>query len=315
MIDISDKLKEKLKQIPEQPGIYKMMDKKGNIIYVGKSKCLKKRVRTYFANEPKWEKVKRMVTLIDNIDYTVTDTHLEAMLLECSLIKSIKPIFNSQMKNDRRYVYLRVEDYNRYNALRAVGERVDNSFGPFRNKGLVYDIIDSMKNLYPVQKTSYGYEFEYHLFPKPMDKETFNENRKTLLEIFAHVKNMDEFVDSLQTKMKEESSGCNFETAAMYRNMMQNMKKLRDTIARYEDIMSRDILLKIPVKEGYKLFYVSKGNIVLKEKFADVSDSVIRSFTEKAESSVSAYTAEMDEKSHLDYRDILYSEITSLQKE
>lgn len=315
MIDISDKLKEKLKQIPEQPGIYRMMDKKGNIIYIGKSKCLKKRVKTYFANNPKWEKVNRMVTLIDNIDYTVTDTHLEARLLECSLIKSIKPIFNSQMKNDRRYVYLKVEDYNRHNSLKAVGERVENSFGPFRTKGILYEIIDSMKNLYPVQKTSQGYRFEYHLFPKPMEREMFNENRKALLELFSNVKNLDEFIDSLQTKMKEESSGCSFETAAMYRNMMQNMKKLRDALARYEDVMSRDILLKIPVKDGYKLFYISKGSIVLKEKFADVSDSIISSFTEKAAASEPAYTAEMDEKSQLDYRDILYSEITSLMEE
>ena len=80
--------------LPMEPGIYKMIDAKGNVIYIGKSKMLNKRVKTYFANNPNWDKINRMVRLIDDIDFIVTDTHLEARILECSLIKELKPIFN-----------------------------------------------------------------------------------------------------------------------------------------------------------------------------------------------------------------------------
>ena len=75
-----------------------MLDFKGNIIYIGKSKCLKKRVHSYFVKSPVWEKAKKMAPLIYDINYIVTDTHLEAMLLECEMIKTIKPYFNAAMK-------------------------------------------------------------------------------------------------------------------------------------------------------------------------------------------------------------------------
>ena len=98
MINISDKIKKKLDMLPMEPGIYKMIDAKGNVIYIGKSKMLNKRVKTYFANNPNWDKINRMVRLIDDIDFIVTDTHLEARILECSLIKELKPIFISRMQ-------------------------------------------------------------------------------------------------------------------------------------------------------------------------------------------------------------------------
>jgi len=97
------KLKNKRDQIPAQPGVYKMLDASGRIIYVGKSKCLKKRVNSYFTKAFKHSKIEKMVFLIADIEYVVTDTHLEARLLECQLIKEIKPYFNAQMKNDRHF--------------------------------------------------------------------------------------------------------------------------------------------------------------------------------------------------------------------
>lgn len=105
---MTNQLKDKLAMLPEAPGIYKMLDSRGDIIYIGKSKCLKSRVISYFANNPNWEKAKKMAPFIYDLEYVVTDTHLEAMLLECELIKRIKPHFNVSMKHDERYVYLKV---------------------------------------------------------------------------------------------------------------------------------------------------------------------------------------------------------------
>lgn len=318
MIDITDKIKTKLEQIPELPGIYKMFDAKGNIIYVGKSKCLKKRVKTYFADNPKWEKVNRMVRLIDNIEYTVTDTHLEAMLLECSLIKSIQPIFNSQMKNDRRYVYLKIEDYNRHNSLKVTSTREENSYGPFRNKYMLYDIIDSLKNLYPIKNTNGTYDFEYHLFPVSMNKEVFQENKTSLLNLFSDGNNFDNFINILNKKMQTESDLCNFESAIMYRNMIKNIEYLKTAINKYKNIMTSDIFIAIPMQKGYKLFFISGGNIVLKEKFSEMSEissEIKDDFIRRGKKSLDSFENDMDEKSHMDYRDILYSEIINIPDE
>ncbi|WP_313129783.1 GIY-YIG nuclease family protein [Anaerocolumna sp.] len=146
MINLSEKLKERLHTLPELPGVYKMLDSQGNIIYIGKSKCLKKRVKSYFVNSPKWEKVNKLVRFIEDIEYEVTDTHLEARLLECELIKKRKPSFNSQMKHDKNYVYLKVAEFNNHNSLSIILDREDNCYGPFRRKFSIYDIIDSLKH-------------------------------------------------------------------------------------------------------------------------------------------------------------------------
>ena len=152
MINISDKIKKKLDMLPMEPGIYKMIDAKGNVIYIGKSKMLNKRVKTYFANNPNWDKINRMVRLIDDIDFIVTDTHLEARILECSLIKELKPIFNSQMKHDRGYVYLKIENYNKNRALSVVESREESCFGPFRKKFHLNENYQQFKNIYPIIK-------------------------------------------------------------------------------------------------------------------------------------------------------------------
>lgn len=148
--NISKHLENILNSIPELPGIYQMIDSKGNIIYIGKSKCLKKRVKSYFVDTPKWEKVTKMVSLIHDIHYVVTDTHLEARLLECKLIKQVSPFFNSQMKNDKRYVYLSLESNLKRGPLSIVHERGLDTYGPFRSSHTLSDTIESLKNIYPI---------------------------------------------------------------------------------------------------------------------------------------------------------------------
>lgn len=315
MINISDKLKNKINQIPELPGIYKMLDAKGNIIYIGKSKSIKKRVKTYFSNNPKWEKVKKMVLLIDDIEFEVTDTHLEAMLLECELIKLIKPIFNSQMKNDKRYIYLKIEDYNKYNSLKIVNNREENSYGPFRRKFLIFEIIESLKNFYPIKKINNSYYFEYHLFPTSMDKETFEENKSILIELFSDVKNLSVFIESLEDKMNAESNLFNFEAASMYRNVVQNINYLKNIINRYTNMTAKNILLKIPIQNGHKLFFISNGHIILKEKYLALTYDEIDNFIKSGTILSASYLSNMDEKSHIDFRDILYSEIMNFPEE
>lgn len=311
MINISDKLKNKLNTAPKKPGIYKMLDSKGNVIYVGKSKMLNKRIKTYFANNPKWEKVSKMVPLIDDIEYIVTDTHLEARLLECSLIKSIKPIFNSQMKHDRGYVYLKLENYNRYRALSVIDSREEFSYGPFRRKFHLNETINIFKNLYPIKKASNSYEFEYHLFPVTLNKDMFNENRNSLKEVLSDYSKANLFINELENKMRREASLNNFEMASLYKDIINNVNYIINSINKYNELARHNILLTIPIEEGYKLFYISKGKIKKKEIYEKMTQTDIEVFSETALTSTED-NYDLDEKSLMDFKDIVYSEIISL---
>lgn len=314
MISISNELKNKINIIPKKPGIYKMLDSKGNIIYIGKSKLLNKRVKSYFVNNPKWGKVKRMVNLVHDIDYIVTDTHLEARLLECSLIKTIKPIFNSQMKHDKGYVFLKLKNYNQFNSLSVVDEREENTYGPFRRKFYLNEIISSLKNIYPIKNINGSYFFEYHLFPVTMEKDVFNENRECLKEIFTNIVKTKVFTDELAIKMKNEALCNNFEMASIFKNLIDNINYVNSNIHKYNNLMNSDLIVTIPLDEGYKMFYISNANIIKKEKYTNVSQSAIDLFYDVAKN-YHNYNVPINGKSLIDFRDIIYSEIISLPED
>ncbi len=313
LINISDKLKNKLNEIPSLPGIYKMLDSRGNIIYVGKSKALNKRVKTYFADNPKWEKVTRMVHLIDDIEYIITDTHLEARLLECSLIKEIKPIFNSQMKHDRGYAYIKIENFNKYRSLSVVNTREENTYGPFRRRFHLNETVNFLKNLYPIKSSNNSYEFEYHLFPAPMNNEAFNDNKKSLEEILSNKDKFQLFMKTIETKMKYEASIDNFEMASMYKNILDNVSYIFSSIKKYDELIYSKILLNIPVENEYILFYIENCEIIKRKKYKRLNSNIINKFIECQKSKPNKYFS-MDEKSMMDFKDIVYSEILSLPK-
>lgn len=309
LINISDKLRNKLNMLPMNPGIYKMIDSKGNIIYVGKSKMLRRRVKTYFSSNSKWDKVNRMVSLIDDIDFIVTDTHLEARILECSLIKTIKPIFNSQMKHDRGYVYLKVENYNKYRALSVVEIREENTFGPFRRRFQLNETIKALKNLYPIKRTDKSYAFDYHLFPVTLNEDEFNENRSSLYEILTVKQKSSMFIKELTNKMKIEASLNNFEIASIYKEIIDSTNYIIKSINKNNELLNSNLIVSIPLVEGYKLFYISNGIILKKEIYNNPLPNDIESFKEMALLYLDEEFMKMDEKSLVDFKDIVCSEI------
>jgi len=115
---------------------------------------------------------------------------------------------------------------------------------------------------------------------------------------------------NLNEKMKHESSSLNFEKALIYKNIAQDFNNIKKGIMKYKEIMNKDIYLKLPIENGYKLFFISKGHIILKEKYLyhDIMD--MDDFIKRGTELKFSYNNHMDEKSHMDYRDILYSEIT-----
>ena len=306
-----------LKQIPRLPGIYKMLDSRGNIIYIGKSKCLQKRVQSYFVSNPKWEKVNRMVAMIKEIEYIVTDTHLEARLLECKLIKEHKPRFNAQMKNDQRYFFIRVEAYNRYsNPLSIVEERTEDCFGPFRSQYTFSEFLDRLKNIYPISHNNNRYEFEYHMFPINMTEDVFESNRDVLLALFRCEDNIQLLLNALELKIEEAANAYRYEMAAVYRDMMRCFRMIKNGLNGYKSLSDRDILLTIPIVQGYKLFFVSGCRVIHSMIISETTREVKERFIQDCISRQSVDRDTLDnEKVWIDYRDILYSEIFDLPEE
>lgn len=149
-------LKEALKKLPKQPGIYSMKNSSGTVIYVGKAKSLKSRVSQYFQkNRNNSPKVNEMVQQIDSFEYIITGTELEAFLLECQTIRKLKPRYNKLLKNCKGYTYLRFsvnEDYPGVSIATQYKKDGSIYFGPFTSKSSVENTLEFIKDYYPIKK-------------------------------------------------------------------------------------------------------------------------------------------------------------------
>lgn len=311
MAVIPEHLEEKIKTIPEKPGVYQMKDRDGNIIYIGKSKNLKSRVKSYFYGDHNQQKIKQMVSRVHDIDIIPTDTHLEARVLECDLIKRLKPLYNRQFKNDRGYyVYLRVGDDSRSKPLAIVDEKTDdNCIGPYRSRSRLLKAVEMLGNVYPVIKCGSQYCFQYSVLPHPMNDEDFNRNRQCLLEILFTRECMDVFLCEIEKKMEEASSKLQFELATVYRDMLGHVKyigKGRPGGSGYED---RDIFMGERIEDGYKVFYISYSRIVMKKKYKRLTRKSIEIFLNNVRGLREAREYVADEKRQLDFKMIITAEL------
>ena len=148
-------IEEELKKLPGQPGVYIMHDARDEIIYVGKAISLKNRVRQYFqSSRGKTAKIQQMVSRIARFEYIVTDSELEALVLECNLIKEHRPRYNTMLKDDKAYPYIQVtvsEAYPRILFARTMKKDRNKYFGPYTSAGAVKDTIDLIHKLYRVR--------------------------------------------------------------------------------------------------------------------------------------------------------------------
>lgn len=142
-----------LKTLPDDPGVYIMKDKAGKVIYVGKAKILKNRVRQYFQNTKKHPpKVAAMVSKVDTFEYILTDSELEALVLECNLIKKYRPYYNILLKDDKNYPYVKVtkEDYPRLKLSRKTEKDGAKYFGPYQSAAMVREAIDFAQKMFKI---------------------------------------------------------------------------------------------------------------------------------------------------------------------
>ena len=282
-------IQEHLKQLPAEPGVYLMKDKFDNIIYVGKAKILKNRVRQYFQSSKNHSsKVKSMVKNIDQFEYIITDSELEALILECNLIKKYKPKYNVLLRDDKTYPYIKVttnEDFPRVLKVRKVIKDKAKYFGPYTNTTAVNDTLDIIKNIYPIRTCNIDIERAIKTNMRPclnlhikrcvgpctgnVTKEEYN---KMIEEIILFLSGKEEkLIDILKEKMNKCAMDFNFEEAAIYRDKIKSLEDMmeKQKIDTSTSDLNQDVIAMARAHDEacVQVFFVRNGKIVGREHF------------------------------------------------
>ena len=155
------KLKNIVSNIPLNPGIYMMKNIDNKIIYVGKAKSLRKRVRQYFSKSPKTIRIQKMVSQIENIEYIVTNNELEALVLECNYIKENMPKYNVMLKDDKSYPYIKITIKEKYPRIYITRRKLDDKnlyFGPYTDVSAARNAVETIKEIFPVKRCKTNFE-------------------------------------------------------------------------------------------------------------------------------------------------------------
>ncbi|HEX9058752.1 MAG TPA: excinuclease ABC subunit UvrC, partial [Clostridia bacterium] len=287
-------IKEELKKLPEKPGVYIMKDETGSIIYIGKAVILKNRVKQYFGKTAKPPKVAAMVQRIREFEYIVTDSELEALILECNLIKKHKPKFNILLKDDKNYPYIKVtmnEEYPRIIMTRKMEKDGARYFGPYSNVTAVRDTIGLLKRLFPIKTCNkvfprdIGKErpcLNYHIYQclGPCRGDVGKEEYQSLMkDICSFLGGKQEgIVKRLDQQMNEASERLEFEKAAGIRDKIASLRH----IAEKQKIISatmedQDIIAfaRSNTDSCVQVFFIRSGKLIGREHFMleDVGES------------------------------------------
>ena len=279
-------VKEELAKLPKKPGVYIMHDADDSILYVGKAKNLYNRVRSYFKeNIGRGPQIDKMVSLIARFEYIVTDSELEALVLENNLIKEYSPKYNTLLKDDKTYPYIKVtlgEDYPRILLVRKMKKDKARYFGPFTSGG-VKETIDLINKLYLIRTCSrklpkdFGKErpcLNYHINQccAPCQGNISKEDYAHRIELaidFLNGKHQP-IVRELKEKMAAASESMNFEEAIKYRDLLENIKKISETQKMSDNVgEDRDIIaLAIDGSETVvQVFFLRNGKLIGREHF------------------------------------------------
>ncbi|MGL4773168.1 MAG: excinuclease ABC subunit UvrC [Clostridium sp.] len=289
-----------LKILPEEPGVYLMKNSLGEVIYVGKAKKLKNRVRQYFQNSKNHsDKVRAMVKNIAEFEYIVTDSEMEALILECNLIKKYSPKYNIAFKDDKFYPFIKVttnEDFPRVFVTRNFARDGNKYFGPYADGSAVYETINLIRKIFPLRTCKKSIEVDgeltrpclnYHIkkCTAPCGGYTTKEEYMCMINEIVDILNGRDktIITKLKKQMEEESMKLNFEKAATYRDkilaietIVQKQKVFRVTEGD-EDFIN---LHKDEFDTCVQVFFLRDGKITGREHFiiqnnADEDDETI----------------------------------------
>ena len=279
-------VKEELGKLPKKPGVYIMHDADDTILYVGKAKNLHNRVRSYFKeNIGRGPQIDKMVSLIARFEYIVTDSELEALVLENNLIKEYSPKYNTLLKDDKTYPYIKVtlgEEYPRVMTVRQMKKDKAKYFGPFTNGG-VKESIDLINKLYQLRTCSRklprdcGKErpcLNYHIgqccapCEGGISKEAYAERIDKAIDFLNG--RQQPIIKELKEKMQQASEKMDFEEAIRYRDLIESVKKVSETQKMSDNVgEDKDIIaLAIDGNETVvQVFFLRNGKLIGREHF------------------------------------------------
>ena len=280
-------IEEELKLLPDKPGVYIMRDKKDTIIYVGKAVVLKNRVKQYFQNSRNHTtKIKHMVENIDHFEYIVTDSEVEALVLECNLIKEHRPKYNTMLKDDKTYPYIRVtvnEAYPRVLFSREMKRDKSKYFGPYTSTTAVKDILDLLRKIYKIRTCNRN-------LPKDIGKERpclyyymgqcdapcqgfisqeeYGKNIDQVIEFLSG--NYSPVVRMLEDRMKEAAESMEYEKAASNRDLLASVRQIMNKQKiTHTDQADRDIIAFARNKDEavVQTFFIRGGKLIGRDHF------------------------------------------------
>ena len=242
----SERIKEDLKKLPERPGVYIMKDKNDNILYVGKAVILKNRVRQYFQKTNKTERIKKMVSQIDHFEYIVVDSEMEALILECNLIKLHRPKYNVLLKDDKMYPYIKITLNEDYPTVRITRKKFNDGakyFGPYTNAFAVKETVEFLNKTFKLKHCRKIFKdgkyetpcLNYHI-KRCMGICQGNVSKEEYMKVINQVIDVldgksEALIKQIDADMQKASSELNFEKAAELRdkkisleNLMQKQK-------------------------------------------------------------------------------------------
>ena len=278
-----------LKKLPASPGVYLMKDRDNNIIYVGKAVSLKNRVRQYFQSSRNHsKKVVSMVKNIDSFEYIITDSEVEALILECNLIKKYKPKYNILLKDDKTYPYIKVtvnEDFPRVLKVRKILKDKAKYFGPYTNVSAVNDVLDLIRDIYPIRTCNIDIDrairtgmrpcLNYHIkkCTGPCTGYDIKEDYKRMIdEIIMFLQGKEEkLVTMFEDKMKKAAMDLDFENAAIYRDKINSLNEVaqKQKISKLQSDNDQDVIAMANFDQEacVQIFFIRNGKISGRERF------------------------------------------------
>jgi len=329
-------IEEELKKLPAKPGVYLMYDAEGTVMYVGKAVVLKNRVRQYFQNSRKKRlKIYSMLPKVDHFEYIVTDSEVEALVLECNLIKEYRPKYNTMLMDDKAYPFIKITVEDEYpRILFAHHMRKDRAryFGPYPNAGAVRETIDLIRRLYHLRSCNRNLPrdigkdrpclyYHIHQCEAPcqgwVSKEAYREQLEKAID-FLNGRTEDE-VRELTRRMQKASDELNFERAASYRDLLSSVMKVserqkitnsggddQDVIALARD--DGDAIAQVFFIRGGKL--IGRDHFYLKAAGGESDGDVLQSFLKQYYSGTPFIPKELMLSNEIEESDIIEAWLT-----
>ena len=340
-------IEEELKKLPGKPGVYIMHGEKDEIIYVGKAVSLKNRVRQYFqSSRNKGAKIEQMVTHITRFEYIVTDSELEALVLECNLIKEHRPKYNTMLKDDKTYPFIKVtvnEPYPRVLFSRTMKKDKAKYFGPYTSSTAVKDVIELVRKIYMVRSCNRNLPRDcgkdrpclyYHMkqctapCQGNVSEEAYKQNIGQVLHFLNG--NFQETIDQLTEKMMAASEEMRFEDAAGYRDLINSIRRIgerqkittygeedRDIIAvamdESEDLREQDAVVQVFFMRGGRL--IGRDHFFLRVARGDTKAQVLSSFLKQFYAGTPFIPAEIMMQTEIEDGEIIEDWLTARRKQ